>query len=142
MLSSAALVLAERITGVEVKIATQKSSVGANQDISLTTVIRNVSKQDERFQVWSCSYPKQWMSDKPTLIRIPDVPCKKNDISLISLKPGETYRRELSIQIVRKPGDDTSPPLTFRLRFESIPGASEQPTIHVWSNFLKLWITA
>ena len=123
---------------VEIKVA--QATVKNNEDFPVSTTIRNVDKDDQSLRIWSCSYPQQWTADNPA-VHITNASCKKNDVILIRLKPGETYERMLSIQIVVAADLRAQKSLVFRLRFEPVTSQKTGDFSPVWSNSVTVSVT-
>lgn len=116
---------------VEIKLA--HAAVNNFEPFSVATSIRNVSKEVQTLDIWSCSYPTQWAADIPP-VRVNLVSCKKNDLLHLTLKPGETCERSLLIR-VELPGGNSSPePVTFRLGFKAAAFAMGQQNAPIWSD--------
>jgi hypothetical protein len=125
----------EPIFRVEIKAL--QSPITNKEEFTVSTSIRNLSRDDQSLLIWSCSYPQQWVADNPD-IHITDVPCKKNDVIRIELKPGETYDRPLALYAA-DPDEDRKPkPITFRLGFKPTTDGKREPTAPIWSNAVTL----
>lgn len=120
---------------VDIKMA--NSTVKGNEDLPVSTSVRNVGAKDQSLQIWSCSYPEQWIVDNP-IVHIPAVSCQKNDVVHVRLKPGEAYKRALSIHIERSAEHQVQKSVTFRLGFK--PDISEKTGLPspIWSNAITL----
>ena|SRR5947209_11703351 len=83
---------------IAIEIKPKQATVKNSQDFSVGTTIRNTGKEDQQLEIWSCSYPEQWIVDNP-IVHIMAVSCKKNTVVHVRLKPGEAYDRALSVRI-------------------------------------------
>src|ERR1035438_1780414 len=86
----------------EIKLA--QTTVNNYEAFSVATAIRNTSTEEQTLDIWSCSYPTQWVSDVSS-VHVNLVGCKKNDLLHIKLKPGEACERAVTIRIQLSPGD-------------------------------------
>ncbi len=119
---------------VEIRMA--QSKIKNSEEVTVDTTIRNVSSDEQSLQVWSCSYPEQWITDNP-LVHIAPVSCNKNYVVRVRLKPGKVYERTLSIYI----GATREKSTTFRLGFRPVTSQKTGATPLIWSNPLKVNIT-
>lgn len=124
----------------EIKLA--QTTVTNNEEFSVATVLRNVSKKEQSLVAWTCSYRAQWTSDNPS-IQNPGIQCAQNLRFKIQLKPGGTYERELRVIIKLAAGMERDNSVTFRLGFEDATGyyvpGSKIPLI--WSNAVTVSVT-
>jgi len=128
------LAAAGRAAHLDLQVAIQPalSTVNKDQDLSVATAIRNISMKDQSLQIWSCSYPKHWISDNAS-VQVKNVGCKKNFLSHITLKPGEAYERILSTHIkIADERDQKS--VTFRLGFKPATATTDGKVPTIWSN--------
>src|SRR4051794_9375355 len=82
---------------LEVEVTPEELTLRNGQNFSLTARIRNVTTREENFQVWSCSN-QQWMTDS-TSVHMNEMPCTRNSLKRITLKPGAAYERELFLSV-------------------------------------------
>lgn len=124
-------------SSIIVDIKMVDSTVKRNDDLPVSTTIRNVGTKEQSLQIWSCSYPEQWIVDNP-IVHITAVSCNKNDVVHVRLKPGEAYERALSIRIERSAEHQDQKSVTFRLGFK--PDISEKTGLlsPIWSNAITL----
>lgn len=122
---------------MRVEISVAQSTIKNNEEFSLSTTIRNVDKDEQSLQVWSCSYPQQWTTDNPA-VHITDASCKKNDIIRIRLKPGEAHERTLSIHISIDADHSAQKTVAFRLAFEPVTSEKTAIAARIWSNAITL----
>jgi len=123
---------------VEIRLAQAQSTVKHKAPFSLSTIIRNVGTQAQSLQIWSCSYPQQWIADNPA-VHIMGVSCKKNDLIRTTLKPQEAYERPLHVGIAAEHPAHGS--LAFRLAFEPVTSESSGTASPIWSNALTVVVT-
>jgi len=121
-----------------VEIQPAQSTVKNDQDFLVATTIRNVGRDEQSLQIWSCSYPTQWKADKPS-VHLRQVPCKKNSLEHVILKPGEAYERTLSIR-VGAANKDEQESIAFRLGFEPAGDAASSVSL-IWSNSVTVNVT-
>lgn len=102
--------------------------------VSLNTKITNVGKAEQSLLIWSCSYPEHWKSDNPA-VEVKQVDCDKNALIPVTLKAGEVYERELSVEVKHDGA-------TFRLGFEPgvNSGDSRLRQSVIWSNDIAVAI--
>jgi hypothetical protein len=121
----------------EIKSALQV--VRSGEEFLVSVSFKNPSDEEQSLQIWSCSFPKNWLSDNP-IVQIPDVPCKKNSPIWVKLKPGESHQDQLAIKIALRPG--AREPVAFRLGFQPLnfqgPAGVSFP---VWSNTITINVT-
>lgn len=125
---------------MRVEISVAQSTVKNNEEFSLSTTIRNVSKNEQSLQIWSCSYPDQWSADNPA-VHITGASCDKNDIIRIRVKPGEAHERTLSIRVSIDAEHSAQKTVTFRLAFEPVTSEKTGIASRIWSNVITLNVT-
>jgi hypothetical protein len=116
---------------VEIKLA--QTQVNNYEAFSVATAIRNASAEEQTLDIWSCSYPTQWVSDIAT-VHVNLAVCKKNELLHIKLKPGEACEKPLSIRIQLAPGDGKPEPVTFLMGYKSATFVTGQVNRPNWSN--------
>jgi hypothetical protein len=122
----------------EIKLA--QTVVKNNEDISVTTTIRNTGAAEETLVVWTCSYPAQWRADNPD-VRVYVIPCQQNVPEKLKLRPGESYARPVRVHVALK-APERCQSVTFRLGygtdayFGTIEPAPKSPAI--WSNVVTV----
>lgn len=138
VLTSVASPACSQDPSIRAEVSVVRSSVNNGEAFSASTTIRNVGSGSRSLQVWSCSYPDQWTSDNP-VVHVRAVPCKKNVIVRIELKPGETYARDLSL-LAKIGGTGSSPEVVrFRLGFSSdVSDEKKPPRLRIWSNVITI----
>jgi hypothetical protein len=118
---------------IKVEIKPLQSIVKNMQALSVTTKLRNIGRDDQTIQTWSCSYPSQWTTDNP-FVRIEERECHANALIDTLLKSGEAYERDLSVRVSLIVDLDFWPSaVTFRLGFMPWAMADRLP-ITYWSN--------
>lgn len=121
-----------------VEIKTARSTVANNEEFSVSTTIRNVSRGEQSFGIWSCSYPEQWTADN-LAVHITPASCKKNDVIRVTLRPGEVYERDLSIRIGIVGKNRPQQAVIFRLGFKSAPPDEKTALVFpIWSNAMTV----
>jgi hypothetical protein len=125
---------------VTVEIRVAQSTVKKNQEFLVSTTVRNVGKDEESLQIWSCSYPEQWTTDN-LAVHIIGAACRKNDVIQVKLKPGESYERALSIYIDVAVEHRASKPVTFRLGLERATSKKTGIASPLWSNAVTVNVT-
>jgi hypothetical protein len=123
---------------VEIKLAQTK--VNNYEPFSVATAIRNTSTAEQTLEVWSCSYPTQWVSDVSS-VHVNLVGCKKNDLLNIKLKPGEACERVVTIRIQLSPGDGKPESVTFRMGFKAANFVTGQGNLPLWSDAVTVNVT-
>jgi hypothetical protein len=123
---------------VEIRLA--QSTVKNNEEFPISTTIRNVGRDEQLLQIWSCSYPQQWTADNPA-VHITGASCKKNDVIRVRLKPGEVYERTVSIHIGFASDHRAQKSVAFRLGFEPITSEKTGITSPIWSDGVRINVT-
>jgi hypothetical protein len=124
----------------EIKLA--QTVVKINDDLSVTTAIRNIGAVEETFVVWTCSYPSQWRADNPN-VRGYVIPCQQNVPGNVKLRPGETFTRPVRVHVGLKTPERRQS-VTFRLGygtdayFGTVEPAPKSPAI--WSNAVTVTV--
>jgi len=62
---------------LKAEIKLEQTVVNFNEDVSVTTTIRNTGAVEETLVVWTCSYPSQWRVDNP-VVRVNEVACQQS----------------------------------------------------------------
>src|ERR1700730_15136287 len=92
---------------LHVEIAPEQKTVKNTETFSINTILRNEGVTDLHLGIWLCSYSDHWTLDDITdpawkvpggAVKISGEPCDKNGLLAITLKPNETYKRELSLR--------------------------------------------
>lgn len=81
--------------------------------LTIATKITNISNDDQKIPVWICSYGWSWVASSPAIISGLEG-CLKNYDEVITLKPGEEYKRDLQIAVSSKAKVG---PLNFQMGF-------------------------
>jgi hypothetical protein len=123
---------------VEIKLAQPK--VNNYESFSVATAIRNMSSVEQSLDIWSCSYPTQWVSNNSS-VHVNLVSCKKNDLLQVKLKPGEACERSVTIRIQLEPGDGKPESATFLMGFKSATFVTGQSNLPLWSNPVTVTVT-
>jgi hypothetical protein len=123
-----------------VEIGVAQSSVKNNEEFPVSTTVRNVGRDAQSLQIWSCSYPEQWTRDNPA-VHIPGAACKKNDVIRVRLKPGEAYEETLSIGIGVTAEHRSQKSITFRLGFVPANPEKTGAASPIWSNAITVKVT-
>jgi hypothetical protein len=110
------------------------------QPFQIATAIRNTSTAERLLDVWSCSYPTQWVSDNPSVYLNLAV-CKKNDLSHLKIAPGKAREKPLSIRVELAAGDSQPESVTFRMGFKNATFAAGQPNPPTWSDPVTVSVT-
>jgi hypothetical protein len=122
---------------IQVHIELMQSAVKNNERFTVPASLSNTSNDAASLQVWSCSFPEQWVSDNPT-VHIPAVPCEKNDAIWIKLSPGESFTEQLAIYIALPADHRAREPVDFRLGFEPIDFQRTATPSIIWSNAVTI----
>ena len=124
---------------VTVEARSDRTVVENLQTFSLDTNIRNADRQIHDLLVWSCTYSKHWLTSS-SVVRLDPESCRKNLIIRVRLRPGQAYRKALSIRVaLPRPADQ---PVTFQFGFQPLTRpASPQAAPVVWSNPIVITIT-
>ncbi|MCA9399448.1 MAG: hypothetical protein KC618_06840, partial [Candidatus Omnitrophica bacterium] len=111
----------------------QKGSIEENEFFNglfvVSTQITNIGKEDQTINEWSCSYGLSWAANIPEILTGLEM-CARNVPGNITLKPNETYTRDLSISVN---ADADQKLLTFSLGFnptEDLNWRSSDTDIH------------
>jgi hypothetical protein len=124
----------------EIKLA--QTVVKNDEDVLVTTTIRNTGAAKETLVVWTCSYPAQWRPGNPD-VRANEVACQQNVPGKVKLRPGETFTRPVVVH-VRLKAPELRQSVPFRLGygtdayFGTIEPAPKVPAI--WSNAVTVRI--
>src|SRR5262249_2474767 len=92
-------------------------------------------------QIWTCSYNDLWTTDNST-VYVKGINCDANVPWKVLLKPGEDYKRALSVGVAA-PAEALQKSVTFRLGFKQwadlweADKAAESPSL-IWSNPVTL----
>jgi hypothetical protein len=125
-----------------VQVKTARTTVKNNEEISVSTSIRNTGETETRILVWACAFPSEWTVDKPW-IDIYQPNCLAEDRVLINLKRGEVYRRV--VQVYVRAVDVYQKEVTFRMGFGNRLFSEDQKhnskAEAVWSNPVTLTVT-
>lgn len=78
--------------------------------------IRNKGATTITLQLWSCSFHEHWIADVP-FVNVQVLPCRKNVLNEVILKPGEMREYDLTLRVQMTPKDADRDFLTFRLGF-------------------------
>ncbi|MEZ0224096.1 MAG: hypothetical protein ACAH83_06055 [Alphaproteobacteria bacterium] len=135
-LLSCAPARAQEETSLKIEIAALPPSVKNTEAVEVGTKIRNVGKDSRRLQVWSCSYPDHWQTDNAAA-EVVQVPCDKNALIWIDVKPGEAYERQLTVRVSVVAEEVQQESVTFRLGFKP---SAETPAV-LWSNAVTVKVT-
>lgn len=120
-----------------VEITVSDSAVRKNQAFPVHTIIRNAGQREQSLQVWSCSYAEQWLTDNPAIQIIGDS-CNKNDVIRVTLKPGEGYKRDLSIRVVFPAEPRARKSVSFCLGFEPAVSEKAGTASPIWSKAITV----
>jgi hypothetical protein len=71
-------------------------SVSKKSPLTISTTLKNISREDQKVSVWFCSYGWSWVASGPEII-VGAESCRKNPLENIHLKPGQEYKRDLAI---------------------------------------------
>lgn len=129
---------AEGEQSLKIDIKALQASVKNAQALPVSTKISNGGKDNRRLQIWSCSYPEHWKTDSAS-VEVEQVPCDKNALMEITLKPGDVYEKQLSVRVLVAAKDLQQDSVTFRLGFKTSLFA-EAPAV-VWSNAVRVAVT-
>jgi hypothetical protein len=131
---------------LKVEITTSQTAVHNNQDFIVDTVIRNISKEEQVLQTNMCYYGDwNWQTDNRA-VHVKEagreIPCEKNPIMHVHLKPGEVFKRASSIFVSVLATGPVAGTETFRLGFEPRLGynLTTQSLPYIWSNPITIRI--
>jgi hypothetical protein len=126
----------------EIKLT--RAVVKDDETFSVVIVVRNPGSTEQSLIVWDCSYQDQWTSDNPA-VRVDDVACMQNVPEKIKLKPGDSYRRSLSVHVHLTSSQIDRKEVTFRLGYGphaySAGQNAEPKTPLFWSNAVTVTVT-
>jgi hypothetical protein len=102
-------------------------------EVTATFRVTNISAGQEKFDVWNCDWPSNWVSNNAHIL-VPHMECGKNFVYSETLAPGKAYERTGVLQIA---ADTPAGEQTFKVGFQ--PEGAKAP---LWSNELKITIKA
>jgi hypothetical protein len=140
LLSVAGLAASAQDSPIKVEVTVAHEKVNNYEPFSVATAIRNTSTEEQTLDIWSCSYPTQWVSDASS-VHVNLAGCKKNDLLHIKIKPGEAIERAVSIRVELAPGDGKPESVTFRMGFKNATFVMGQANLPMWSNPLTVTVT-
>jgi hypothetical protein len=120
---------------IEIQTAQQTVKMGA--PFPVVTKIKNISEDAVTLQIWICSYGQNWIIDN-SFMHISPIPCGKNYLESVRLKPGEVYTRELPVSTDAS-SNNSGDTIAFRLGFMD-GGPNNGLPRPVWSNPITLKI--
>lgn len=83
-----------------IEIVPQKDVLTKGEIFTVTTSIMNVTQKEQRLCFWTCSYDENWSLEDPfKKFQFYGADCEKNIVSCITLKPLETFEKELYLQV-------------------------------------------
>ena len=127
---------------LSVQVKTTRTTVRNNEEISVSTSIRNTGETETRILVWACAFPSEWTVDNPS-IDIDQPNCLAEDRTWINLKRGEEYRRVVEVYV--RAVDVYQKEVTFRMGFGNRLFSEDQKhnskAQAVWSNPVTLIVT-
>ena len=128
-------------SSLNVEIKPVPAVVKSGQEFSVNTKVKNVGREDQSLQIWSCSYPEHWTADNPS-VHVEGVECEKNGLMDVRLKPGEAYEKALSLRVwVASRLSEES--VTFRLGFAPwIRATKRADRPNIWSNAVTVNVKA
>jgi hypothetical protein len=124
---------------LKLEITPSETTVPNRQDFIAEAIIRNVSGEPQVLRTDMCHYTDwNWLTDNPA-VHVqgrPEIPCKKNRLVYVTLKPGEAFKKALTILVSLPDSKPLAQGVTFRLGFELPLGysPSTQSLPYIWSN--------
>jgi hypothetical protein len=124
---------------LEVAIKTSQAVVRSNRDFIVDATIRNISKEDQVLKTDGCHYGDwNWQTDNPA-VRVQEqreIRCKENLLLYLRLKPGEVFKKVLSLRIAVPAGEVMEQSVIFRLGLELRLGynLSTRSPPYTWSD--------
>lgn len=145
LLSTASTTSRSQDVPLKLEIKTSETVVHNNRIFVVNMTIRNSSNVEQVLQTSQCSFGDwNWATDTPIVhVKQPEIlPCKKNPVVYVKLKPGETYEKALSTRVSVPTTAGMPQTVTFRIGFEPLLGygLSTEPPPHVWSNPITIRI--
>lgn len=126
---------------LKVAIQSGQKSIKNRATFPVTTKIQNVGREIQMLHIWSCSYDAHWITDSPFAHVLP-IPCEKNALIEVRLKPGEVYKQDLNIRVSVFAEELLTESLSFRLGFtDGDEGGNNGLPQPVWSNAITVKIT-
>ena len=125
---------------LKVELKPAHETVNNYQPFQVATAIRNTATAEQLLDVWSCSYPTQWISDNPK-VHMNLVACKKNDLLHLKIAPGKAWEKPLSIRVELAAGDGQPESVTFRMGFKNATFVTGQPNLPMWSDPVTITVT-
>ena len=130
----------------EIKLS--RTSVKNNELLSVSTIIRNTSREDQSFVAWACGYGRQWTSDSLSAQVNHGEPCLANALVKVKLKPGNSYQKKIQVSVTLPAAGAPQEAVTFRLGFASerdqpapAPASGAATTPRLWSNAVTVTVT-
>ena len=108
------------------------------REFSLFAVIRNVSGVDLVLQTDACGNAWRWRTDRRMVNVVGGrrIPCKKNPLQYLRLRPGKTYELRLTLIASEPRGNTAGARVSFRLGCTPLLGynAPARTLPYIWSN--------
>ncbi len=126
---------------LKVEIQPAQTVVKNNEDFSVSTVIRNTGKNEQKLAVLLCCYSMLWTTDNPFVHTDCIEGCARNSAIRIQLKPGQIYEKTVRVRVEIGAGRDRNEPVTFRLGLNAATYRSEPKIPTIWSNAVTVNVT-
>jgi hypothetical protein len=123
----------------EIKLV--RTAVRNKENFSVSTIIRNASANEQAFAVLYCCYAMLWTADNPSVQTDCSEACARNSAVKITLKPGETYEKNVLVRVELPAGTSQTESVTFRLGFHAPIYRSEPKIPTIWSNAITVKVT-
>lgn len=114
---------------IKVKVLPDQTVVTLGIMFLTKVQVRNASENGTDFWAETCSFDKQWVTDRPGLFIQPWT-CEENGIEQIQLAPGDVYEKSVVLYV---PEQEKSGPVTFRLGFKRMNENGDEAA-PVWSD--------
>ena len=125
---------------LRVEIKTAQISVKADQRVPVSTLIRNSGSTDAKIEIWACAFPSEWVVDSPS-IDIEQPNCLAEARYSVVLKPGDVFKRDVTISVHLGSRNLDKKEMSFRMGFRNGVSRDEkhQPkTELLWSNLVTV----
>ena len=125
---------------IKVEIRLAKTTIKNNEELSVSTALRNASKEEQVLEVWACGYPNQWIADNPS-VHVIGEGCLKNTSFRVRLEPGKAFERAVSVRVQLAAGKGQAESVTFRLGIVDGAYGSAWTVSQTWSNSVTVSVT-
>lgn len=129
---------------LSIQIKVNQTQVKNKEPLWVVVTIRNSGATEEELQTWACGFPSEWISDN-TEVNLHQVNCVQDTMRKIKLKPGESYKRKVPVEVQLPTSQMSQEPITFRLGFgNAFHYGDKQPDQRgraIWSNAVTVSVS-